>query len=135
MATVTVESRIVAGGRLQTAIEPVTLAFLEEEISVADLIRRTVEEQVRVLKARARLAEAGDNEARALLARQYGETMASNGSSVDAPREVERAQQAFREGRYLILLNGSPATNLKQTLTFAPGTTVRFVRLTPLVGG
>lgn len=127
MTVVTVESKVTRGGRLEQALAPVTLDFLEQEITVAELIRRTVTEQVRRLQAQ--------HEGSAALARQYGGEREAGGDVIDAAREVQRAQEAFSQGYFTILINGSPASDLQQTLTFAPGVSIRFVGLTPLVGG
>lgn len=127
MTLVTVESKVTRGGRLEQTLQPVTLDFLEQEITVAELIRRTVTEQVRQLQAR--------SEGSAALARQYGDQRDAGSDLLDASREVQRAQEAFSQGHFMILIDGSPASDLQQTLTFAPGVSIRFVRLTPLVGG
>ena len=124
MITVTVESRVAQGGRLQQDQEPVVLTLLTQEITVADLIRRTVEEQVRQLNARRRLQD--DN---------WPDETAGTGSEVEASFEVERAKRAFSNGEYAVLINGRPALRLEDTLTFAPGTQIHFLRVTPLVGG
>lgn len=135
MATITVESSVTVNGRLASSLAPVTLAFREQEIRVAELIRRTVEEQVRVLQARLQPDSEESGEAREALARQYGGEIERDGAAIDAGEAVRRAQEAFHKGYFVILIDGKPAADLEEKLMFAAGTSIRFVRLTPLVGG
>lgn len=152
MAPVTVEvrSRVVGGSPDEPVLAPVQLDLPEETITVAELIRRTVEEQVRELRVRQYLDL---EQARRALDRQYLTAeeivaQAERGAirprpprralhprQVDPAAEVERALRAFEAGAYLILVDGQRVERLDEEVRFAPGTTVTFLRLMPLVGG
>lgn len=152
MAPVTVEvrSRVVGGSPNDPVLAPVTLNLPEETITVAELIRRTVEEQVGELRARQYL---DFEQARRTLDRQYltAEEMVEQAEQgairprpsrralhprqVDPEAEVARALHAFEGGAYLILVDGRRVERLDEEIRFAPGTTVTFLRLMPLVGG
>lgn len=147
--TIEVTSRVVGGSPEAPTLAPVTLTLLDERLTVAELIRRSVEEQVRELRARRRLAA---TQARAALDRQYltHEEMVAQATrgkvslpSHRAPRvpqiepelEVEKALAAFQAGSYVVLVDGRQVESLAETVSFAPGTRVVFLRLMPLVGG
>lgn len=66
--TIEVRSRVVGGSPQDPALAPVVLELLEERLTVAELIRRTVEEQVRELLARRRIDA---QQVRRALDRQY----------------------------------------------------------------
>ena len=48
---------------------------------------------------------------------------------------VARALEAFERGRFLLLADNRQVETLDETIAFAPGATVTFLRLTPLRGG
>ncbi len=65
--TVEVRSRVVGESPDAPDLAPISLRLLDERLSVAELIRRTVEEQVRELTVRRRLdAEQAGSGARAV---------------------------------------------------------------------
>jgi len=151
MATLTIEvqSRVVGRDSDEPTLVPVVLELLEERITVAELIRRTVEEQVRELVVRRKLDA---QQARRALDRQYltdEEIMAqaeqgavrypsrraAHVPEIDPETEVQKALRAFEAGSYLILIDGRQVERLDEELTFAPGVKVMFLRLMPLAGG
>lgn len=142
---VEVQSRVL--GRA-VELEPVLLELLEEQISVRELVRRTVEEQVRDLIGRRAL----DNKsARQTLERQYltdeeiaaaaaqGRVslpkLSSSGTNLNAEREVERALKAFESRKFQIFIEGRQIESLDEQLSFREQTRVTFLRLMPLAGG
>ncbi len=54
---------------------------------------------------------------------------------VDADRQVEIALEAFRDGRFLVLLPDRQAEDLDEVVELTDGDEVGFLRLVPLVGG
>lgn len=100
---------------------------LEEAISVGELIRLKVEEEIRRRAAMGALDGLG---------REYQDVEAIRlRRPVDPPAEVLKAQQAFAAGHFLILVNGRRYTQLDEQVTLTPKTTVKFIRLMPLTGG
>ncbi|MBA2286566.1 MAG: hypothetical protein H0W02_13895 [Ktedonobacteraceae bacterium] len=149
MQHVEVHSRSLQTTSQEPGLPTIVLDFLHEEITVAELIRRTVEEQVRELQA-ARKLNAG--EARRILNRQYltqeemDEQAASGmvslplGTQAGEPDiaiadEVRRACRAFKKQAYLIIADGRRMTALDEKILFRPGSSVTFIRLIPLIGG
>ena len=151
MATVPIEirSRVVGGSREVPDLEPIHLDLLGECITVADLIRRTVEEQVHELTVRRKL----DSErARRVLDRHYltpDEVIAQAEAGsvrypserkqqpprIDAKVEVRKALHAFQSGAYYVLVDGRQVERLDEEVELRPGSKVSFIRLMPLVGG
>ena len=147
--TIEVRSRVVGESADQPDLAPVVLRLLDERLTVAELIRRAVEEQVRELTARRRL----DAElARRALNRQYLSpeeiaVQAERGAvrfpagrparpePLDPAAESARALRAFEAGAYTVLVDGRRVDRLDEVVPFSPGTKVTFLRLMPLVGG
>ena len=143
---VAVSSRIV--GR-EAEMDTVMLEIEDEHITVAELIRRTVEEQISTLLFSRRL----DREAvRCALARQYLTqeeiTMQAQRGRVHMPSEkaaqepvisssaeVQRAVDAFTRKQFYIFVQGRQIDSLEEELSFTEQTSVTFLRLMPLVGG
>jgi hypothetical protein len=153
MADIQIEvtSRIAGARPNEAGMDPVIVRLLEQRITVADLIRRTVEEQVRDLTLKRKLSL---EQAHRTLDRQYltdadVESQAEHGRigmpgsrqnrasppEIDVDREVEKAQHAFNARAFYILVDGRQMESLDDELVFAPGVKVVFLRLMPLVGG
>ena len=49
--------------------------------------------------------------------------------------EIERALDAFRRGRYFVIVDGERVDDLDTIMTLQPRTTIHFLRVLPLVGG
>jgi hypothetical protein len=128
-------------------LPPVFLRLLEERITVDDLIRRTVEEQVRDLMGRRTLK---GEQVRRILDRHYLSereiaAQAEHGvvrhpadistKPIDPEAEVQKALRAFVAGTYSILVSGRQVERLDEVVAFTPGSKVVFVRLVPLAGG
>lgn len=54
---------------------------------------------------------------------------------LDWKKQFERALEGFESNRILILINERQAESLDEEFTIGSGTSVTFLRLTPLVGG
>jgi hypothetical protein len=116
--------------------------LLEEHLSAAELIRRTVEERIRESAARQWVMRAPAGQQ--TLARSEGSPAAEMGSVLFAPRqlrapvpevEIEKALRGFESGHYLLLVNDRRVTSLDEELFLPPSAKAQFWRLTPLVGG
>ena len=146
---VEVRSRVVGESPEAPDLAPISLRLLDERLSVAELIRRTVEEQVRELTVRRRLdaEQAGRALARHYLSAEEVAAQARRGAvrfptaqsgkaaQLDPALEVEKALRAFDAGTYVILVDGRRVERLDEVVPFSPGTKVTFLRLMPLVGG
>ncbi len=151
MSPITIEvcSRIAGLAVNDLALQPAILELIEERITVGELIRRTVEEQVRELVGRRKLDAL---QAQQALARQYltedevgaqarqGAVRYPSSHPQSIPRispqaEVQKALVAFERGSYMVLIDGKRMERLDEQITFAPGTKVTFLRVMPLAGG
>lgn len=148
--TISVESRIAGALSEKAPLDEVFLNLVEERITVRELIRRTVEEQVHELVVTHNMEYA---EARKALDRQYlspaeirrqaedeGAIRYPSKGVKDLPQidrraETEKALSAFEQQRYFILIDGRQVESLEEQITFEPRTKVTFLRLIPLAGG
>lgn len=90
------------------------LDFLTERITVRELIRERVYEEVRQRNASA------PEKPRRL---------------VDWEEQYRRALDAFARNGFFVLVDDRQVESLDEAITIRPGTHVSFVRLVPLVGG
>ncbi len=144
-----VRSRVAGLKADDLTLQPVILDLIEERITVAELIRRTVEEQVRDLMVRRRLdaLQAQQALARQFLSDEEVSNQARRGAvrypparSAGVPQispqaEVQKALAAFERGTYMVMIDGKRRERLDEQITFAPETRVTFLRVMPLAGG
>jgi hypothetical protein len=149
MLKVEVHSRIVGTIEAENAPSNVTLDLLNEQLTDAELIAQTVEEQIHDLLIKRQLDA---ERAQRILNRQYlsehdikqqatggvihipsrGKT---NIPMIDPKAEIEKALEAFERKTYLLVVDGNQPQSLSEVLHFTPASKVTFLRLTPLVGG
>lgn len=148
MLTIEVRSQVF-GVKDSPELLPVFLNLLEEHLTVAELIRRSVEEQVRELVVKCHMdsqqvrrtlerhyltaAEIADQAEQGTV--RYPSNCAAKVPQINPKAEVQKALRAFEAGRYVILVNGQQVEHLDEELIFNPNTKVTFLRLMPLVGG
>jgi hypothetical protein len=112
----------------------ITLEFLTETITVRELIRSRVYQEVKDFNAKRTehfrgLIQPTDTE----------ETL--NGFKLKKSREIdwnkqyEKALAAFEQNQILILVNERQAESLDEEITITPQSEVSFLKLTLLVGG
>lgn len=116
----------------------VALEFLTERITVQDLVRERVRQEVQHFNRK------GAQEFQGLV-QPEGAEMVLNGRTtafrmqkhrpLDAEEQVTRALEGFSNNSYFILIDDKQAETLEQEFTISPATRVSFVKLTPLVGG
>jgi hypothetical protein len=108
---------------------------LQETISIADLIRLKVEEEARRLIAMQTL----DQHSGVRLGCEYQDlvsgALAMLPQPLDLEAEVQKAQQAFANGRFLILVDGNRYARLDEPVMLTPQSAAKFIRLMPLTGG
>jgi hypothetical protein len=115
-----------------------TLDVLSESITVRELIRSRVWQEVQDYNLRQR--QPGDATFRGLVTPTDAER-ALNGVRLRTPREVDWKQQfdkacdAFTRNGFFILVDDRQAESLDEVITLRHDTKVSFVKLVPLVGG
>jgi len=114
-----------------------SLEFLNETITVRDLIRERVYQDVQ--DHNTSLNAAGPSRG---LVQPEGLEKTLNGPRIDArsrpidwKKQYEKAVEAFEANQILILIDDRQSESLDQSFTIGPSTTVTFLRLTLLVGG
>ena len=130
-ATLTVRDEEMTG----KTVTEFSLDFLTEHITVRELIRGRVYQEVSEHNAKQNLAEFTG------LIQPTDAERTLNGFRLKKPRQIdwkqqfERALEAFEQSQILILVNDRQAESLDEEITISPETTVSFLRLTLLVGG
>lgn len=110
------------------------LEVLSERISVRELIRSRVYQEVQDYNRRQPKVFRG-------LVQPADAERTLNGYKLAKPRQIDWQQQyaralaAFEAKRFLVLVDDRQVDALDDEITVAPGTSVSFLRLTPLVGG
>ena len=130
-ATLTVRDET-SSGDIHDAI---TLEFLTDNISVRELIRERVYQEVKDHNARQ-----GETLFRGLVQPTDAE-QTLNGFKLKRPRmlnwepQFDKACQAFEANAIIILIDNKQVDTLNDQFTITPKTDVSFLKLTPLVGG
>lgn len=134
-ATLTVYDETTGGapGTRQPAIE---LTFPTEHITVRELIRERVYQEVQDYNLN--LAQKGVFRG---LVQPTDAEQTLNGYKLKKPRQIDwkpqfdKAVEAFEKNAVLVLVNDRQAESLDETIQITRGTEVSFLKLTPLVGG
>ena len=114
-----------------------SLEFLTETISVRELIRSRVYQEVQDYNVKQRMT----GPFRGLVQPEGVERSLNRPDSqgklrpIDWKKQFESATLAFEAGKVLILIDDRQAESLDETFTIRPDTGVTFLRLTLLVGG
>jgi hypothetical protein len=128
--TLTITDETVSGQPTNTFV----LDLLNERISVRELIRERVYEEVRQYNAKLPATFHGlvqPSEAEATL---NGYQMRHR-RPIDWEKQVAKALEAFGRNGFFILVDDRQAESLDDMIQLTPTTTVSFVKLVPLVGG
>lgn len=111
-----------------------TLDLLSERISVRELIRKRVYQEVQDYNLRLPEVFKG-------LVQPTGTERALNGFRLRTPRRIDweeqasRAIEAFERNGFMILVDERQAESLDEEITLGLDTQVSFLKLVPLVGG
>jgi hypothetical protein len=111
-----------------------TLDFLTERITVRELIRERVYQEVREFNARTSdvfqgLVQPEDTE------RLLNGYRMKTQRKIDWEKQYEKALKAFDNNGFFLLVDDKQVESLDAEITLTPTTGVSFVRLMPLVGG
>ncbi|MGP3919270.1 hypothetical protein [Nonomuraea sp. 10N515B] len=140
MVDIEVRSRI--PGRSGDGLPAVLVRLADEGTTLRELIRRTVEEQIRELRVDAARCQQ-------ILDRQYLSdddlrTQAGTGAIrmppqapavPDVTAEVARAHRAFARGTFVVFVGGRQVVDLDEEVALRLGEPVVFLRLVALAGG
>lgn len=116
----------------------VAIEFLTEQVTVQDLVRERVRQEVQHFNRKCAEEFHG-------LIQPIGAEVALNGRTssfkmqkhrpLDVDEQVQRALEGFTNNNYFILVNDHQVESLDQAFSISPETRISFVKLTPLVGG
>ncbi len=115
--------------------EPITLSFPTETITVRELIRERVYQEVQDFN------RAKDQSHFKGLVQPTDTEVSLNGFTLKKRREIDwkaqfdRACDAYTKNRVLVLVGDRQTESLDETLTITRGVDVTFLKLVPLVGG
>jgi hypothetical protein len=114
--------------------EEFTLDVLTERITVRELIRTRVYQEVRDYNLRQPeyfrgLVQPTDAE------RTLNGFKVRQGRRIDPEKQFERAVESFYRNGFLVLVNDRQVDELEEEIEIRPDTTVTFLKLVPLVGG
>lgn len=125
-----------------TTLNVLTLDFLTEQITVRELIRSRVYQEVKDFNVSVAQSGAAPRAFRGLVQPGADEVALNAGSRVpktareiDWKKQFEVALEAFEGNGFVILVGEQQVRGLEDVITLKAGTEVSFVKLTPLVGG
>ena len=115
---------------------PIHLEFPTEEITVRELIRERVYQEVQDFHLdQARhpvfqgLVQPTDTE------QELNGYRTRKGRQIDWKAQYEKACEAFTAGRVLVLVDKKQVEDLEERIAVRPSTDVAFLKLVPLIGG
>ena len=116
-------------------VNELSLEFLTERITVRELIRSRVYQEVQDHNV-----AAGQREFRGLVRpteveQVLNKTGEKKPRTIDWRKQCEKAIEAFEKKQILILVNDRQVESLDEEIELRPDTSVSFLRLTLLVGG
>jgi hypothetical protein len=131
--TLTVRDETTTGKELAS----LDLQLEAEHVTVAELIRARVHQEVRTRNASSAVAPHfnGLVQPERTELELNGERRGRRPRPVDADRQTEVALNAFERGQILLLVDDRQVEELDHEVTLRPGSTVTFLKLVPLVGG
>lgn len=147
-----VTTQVVGETDVSLQMMPVWVVLVEETLMAKEIIARIVETQVHELLDKRELHL---SDAKRILNRQYmsqddiNAQIAEKGSvhypsdrdieklekHIDIPVEIDRALEAFQHGRIVMFVDSKQIHSMDEEITLTSDTRIKFVRLTPLVGG
>lgn len=133
--TVTIRDETAAGG----LVHEVPLAFPGERITVRELIRERVYQEVQDFNRREQervfrgLVQPTDTQR--MLEGGRPEYRMERHRSIEWRPQYEKAVEAFSRNGFLVLVDDRQAAALDEAFTVTPTTRIAFVKLTMLVGG
>jgi hypothetical protein len=112
-----------------TALNEISLEFLTERITVRELIRSRVYQEVTEYNARRVTRWSG------LVQPRAESTAGQAPRRIDWEAQTKRAIAAFTTGTLLVIVDGRQAETLDDHIEVRAESSVAFLRLMPLIGG
>jgi hypothetical protein len=112
-----------------------TLEFLTERVTVRELIRSRVYQEVTEYNARVSGAFRGLVQPRGSEAVAGGGFRLRQQRRLDWQEQYERALKGFAANGFLLLVDDRQVTDLEEEVVLRHDTAVTFLRLVPLIGG
>jgi hypothetical protein len=142
MPTITIHDQTTSG----TSTHSLTLDILSETITVRELIRSRVYQEVQDFNLKSTQSASlggvtGGGPTFNGLIQPTDTERTLNGYKLKTPRQIdwkpqfEKACEAFASNRILLLIDNTQPTDLDQPLTLKHDTRISFLKLVPLVGG
>jgi hypothetical protein len=130
MTTLTVRDETTAGEMTGS----ITLEFLTERITVREMIRNRVYQEVQDYNVKGSQRFCGLVQPTAAEKELNGYRL-RNKREIDWKEQFETAIKAFGKGGFLVLVDDKQAEDLDEQIVITPETRVSFLKLVPLVGG
>lgn len=132
MVTVSIRDQAGARGTAERALK----LDVPAAVTLRDLVRTRVREEV--AKANAAIGEG--RAFRTLVQPTEAEVTLNGcrmrkGTMIDWQRQADKAEEAFGRNGFFVLVDGRQIEDLDDALALTADSDIRFVRLTPLVGG
>jgi hypothetical protein len=118
-----------------TRTNELTLDFLTERVSVREIIRSRVYQEVTEHNARQTMPFWGLVTPTAAERTLNGEHLPQSQRRIDWEAQFRTALQAFERNGFLLLVNDRQVTDLDEEVELRHDTSVTFLKLVPLVGG
>lgn len=115
-------------------LQEITLRLASERLTVRDLIRARVKEEVRLHNAKGSEVFQG-------LVQPTGTEKILNGYRVkkgrqlDPDKQLDAAEKAFHHNGFIMFVDDGQVETLDDEVVITPDTRVSFIKLVPLVGG
>lgn len=117
----------------------ISIRFPSESITVEELIRSRVYEDVQDANLKSRQGDTGQTQPAAVEPSEAERALNGPGTATPKPiewaRQFQRAIEAFERNQILILVDERRVMELDEKIELSSDTEIRFVRLTMLMGG
>lgn len=130
-ATLTIRDEALSGERS----DGVTLQFPTERITVRELIRERVYQEVQDYNTRLPDAFRGLVQPEDFERTLNGYRQLTGKRQIDWKKQFDKAVEGFESNQILVLVNDRQYESLEESIEITRGTEVTFLKLTPLVGG
>ena len=129
--TITMRDETTAGDK----IHELTLSLLTEQVTVRELIRSRVYQEVKDHNVRGALSVFNGLVAPSDSERQQNGFRLREPRQIDWKKQFETAVEAFQRNGFIVLVDRQQVVDLDEEVLLRPGSEVSFLKLIPLVGG
>lgn len=118
-----------------TTTNELSIEFLNERITVRELIRGRIYQEVQDYNVKKRQGAYSGLVQPTEYEKTLNAPQSRQAREVDWKKQFDVAQEAFERNGFLILIDDKQAESLDQEFDIGPSTSVTFLKLVPLVGG